>query len=73
MKNNVKVDHIGFNVSHWSKKTEDEFVKDGIAAGNHPVGLSDPDKTAWLKKAHGAIKEAASPKKEVATDKKHNG
>jgi hypothetical protein len=56
MKNTVKVDKIGFNKTHWSTKTEKEFIDEGIKARTHPVGLADAGKTAWLKKAYAAIK-----------------
>lgn len=55
----IKVDNVGFNVDHWSKKTEAEFMD--AEKHNAPANLSEADKTTWLENAFAKIMELASP------------
>jgi hypothetical protein len=51
----VKVDHIGFNGSHWSGKSEQDFITDCDKTGNYPAGLTGEDKIKWMKDAYAKI------------------
>lgn len=66
MPRELRIDNVGFNVDHWAKKTEKQFVDDCLQTEAHPLHMNEQEKTDWLKEAHKQIKASAAEKpKEV--------
>lgn len=66
----MQIDKIGFNVKHWSLKTEKEFLAEYEKDVHRPLGYTKEQWKSWLIDASAAIKFNSAPEEVKSKSKK---